>query len=539
MTGGVFSTSVKLQTIRRGDGSAQHFMNIPSRLVAGLGLAGGEKLRMEATPDGCLRVSPAGAGAGMDGEHAYVADVWRAWGILKPAFNTEAEWRSAGIAAMGDVLGTGRHTLAGALEAVGLTGVDWNRYYRIHSMGRVDIGKCERLLLDAFIKELPDDFPVLLIIDDTQLRKSGRRIPYAKWLADKLGPKFNVNLIWGLRFIQISIAIPSADGGCRCHPVAFFLCPPSGGGRKGRGAEGGADAGHSGKARPALPQVALERLSRLVRHVVATTGRKVVVDGDGGYTTKAFCRGVAGLQADYLGRCRKDARLFAVPSPEEARRGRIRYYGKALPAPQEICRDASVPYREVAMELNGENHVYRVKETRVRSAIFGNRDLRLVMVAPVYYRKGKVEGHREPLFLLTTDLEATVAELLKYYVWRWEIELNFKDEKSLFGIREPQNWKPAALKSRTPLLALTYSLFLFASTRHFGDANPIVNLPAWRKKKKPRRCTVAGYRELFRKAALHIAEKTGNKSGFDGSATPVPNLFLCLEAVLDSLPHTA
>ena len=567
MAGKAFSSAnVRIQTIVRRNGSSQQYMTLPGRLVEALG--GARELQLTLNSDGSILAVPAGTGGGVT-EEAYLGAFWSAWGVLRPAFNTEDGWRNAGLAAVGDLLNTGRHTLTGALESIGLTASDWNKFYRIYSKGRVDIGLCEKLLVDALLAELPDDATVLLVIDDTQLRKSGRKIPFAKWLHDKLGPKFNVNLIWGIRFIQISLAVASPDGGCRCYPVAFFLCPPcnagkktrrgkgggknGGGGRKGgKNGGGGKAENQGGKAKTAasacssgakeektvqspagLPAVAGERISKLVAYIREKHGRKVLVDGDGGYTNKVFCGCVASSGAEYLGRARKDASLFARPPQEGARRGRIRYYGEALPTPWEIYRSVDVPFKDVAIELGGEGHEYRVKELVVRSKIFGNKDIRLIVVAPVYFVKGKAQGHREPLFLVTTDTESSVADLLKYYIWRWEIELNFKDEKSVLGISDPQNWKPEALERRTPLLALTYSIFMLASRRHFGEGNPLTIQPAWRKNKKSRRCPAAGYIGIFRKAAARIACVMGNKSEFDGSTPPIKNLFLFLEAVFE------
>ena len=247
MAGKAFSSAnVRIQTIVRRNGSSQQYMTLPGRLVEALG--GARELQLTLNSDGSILAVPAGTGGGVP-EEAYLGAFWSAWGVLRPAFNTEDEWRNAGLAAVGDLLNTGRHTLTGALESIGLTASDWNKFYRIYSKGRVDIGLCEKLLVDALVAELPDDAIVLLVIDDTQLRKSGRKIPFAKWLHDKLGPKFNVNLIWGIRFIQISLAVASPDGGCRCYPVAFFLCPPCNAGKKTRrGKGGGKTAGEAGRA---------------------------------------------------------------------------------------------------------------------------------------------------------------------------------------------------------------------------------------------------------------------------------------------------
>ncbi|MDR2051685.1 MAG: hypothetical protein LBQ63_07950, partial [Deltaproteobacteria bacterium] len=40
------------------------------------------------------------------------------------------------------------------------------------------------------------------------------------------------------------------------------------------------------------------------------------------------------------------------------------------------------------------------------------------------------DGYRNPAYLLCTDPDLPVERLLQAYLWRWEIELNFRDEKT-------------------------------------------------------------------------------------------------------------
>src|SRR5260370_21287196 len=61
-------------------------------------------------------------------------------------------------------------------------------------------------------------------IDDTRLRKTGARIPQAFYQRDPLSPKFHVNLMLGLRFLQASLLVPlfrRAKVAARALPIAF------------------------------------------------------------------------------------------------------------------------------------------------------------------------------------------------------------------------------------------------------------------------------------------------------------------------------
>lgn len=64
-------------------------------------------------------------------------------------------------------------------------------------------------------------------MDDTIIKKTGKKIPGTAWRRDPLGPPFHTNFIWGQRFIQVSMALPiSGDiGQSRAIPVDFHHCP--------------------------------------------------------------------------------------------------------------------------------------------------------------------------------------------------------------------------------------------------------------------------------------------------------------------------
>jgi SRSO17 transposase len=515
---------VRLQKINRQSGNNQYYVTVPQTLLEQTSLGEDAEFTWELNESNglSLRSEVCSDESEMSCGICLLDEFWRCWELIRPAFNTEEQWANAGLIAIGDILNTERHTLSQALAGTGLGEQDWNQFYRLFSKRRLDIEAFERALLQQLVQELPADAPVVLLIDDTQLRKSGKKIPGAKWLRDSLGPKFNVNLIWGQRFLQVSLAIPSSGGGCRSYPITFLHCPmPEKPGRQASAAQQ-----EEYKVRlsdMALPRVAAEKVQELVAQL---PGRRVEIVGDGGYTNSTFVRNLPEKNCVYLGRARKDAQLFAVPTTCNQGRGRPTYYGERLPTPAEQYEDKSIAFESITIMLNGKEHRYRVKERVVRSKIFGNRNLRLLVVAPVYYVRGRVKGHREPLYLLTTDMTSPLAVLLEHYIWRWEIELNFKDEKSIFGIHDPQVWNPDAVERRSPFIALVYSLFMLACHRTFQENNPIA-YAKWRNPKKIRRASARDYRELFRAAVgLVMANDGANKSGFGDPSGVKANLLL-------------
>jgi len=65
-------------------------------------------------------------------------------------------------------------------------------------------------------------------VDDTRLHKTGRRIVTASYQRDPLSPKFRINLMFGLRFLQMSLLTPlyrSSKQPARALPVRFQEVP--------------------------------------------------------------------------------------------------------------------------------------------------------------------------------------------------------------------------------------------------------------------------------------------------------------------------
>jgi hypothetical protein len=69
------------------------------------------------------------------------------------------------------------------------------------------------------------------------------------------------------------------------------------------------------------------------------------------------------------------------------------------------------------------------------------------------------------------------------YLARWEVEVNFHDEKSVLGVGEAQVWNPVSVERTPAFLAAAYAALLLAQMQVFGDrrTDAFDPLPAWRK----------------------------------------------------------
>ncbi|PZX52793.1 hypothetical protein LV84_03403, partial [Algoriphagus ratkowskyi] len=125
---------------------------------------------------------------------------------------------------------------------------------------------------------------------------------------------------------------------------------------------------------------------------------------------------------------------------------------------------------------------------RVRWRKAGKKDLKLIIIRPVAYRPTKNSRllYREPAYLICTDPDMDLAVLLQAYLWRWEIEVNFKDEKTIMGCGQAQVRTKEACTKAPAFVAATYSLLMLASQIAKSQVLP---RPKWYKMKKSVRVT--------------------------------------------------
>lgn len=234
-----------------------------------------------------------------------------------------------------------------------------------------------------------------------------------------------------------------------------------------------------------LTPCAAERLAALRRAMdrePQNKGRTLIAVVDGAYTNRTVLKQLP-ERTTLIGRIRKDAKLFAVPEQTSAR-GRPRLYGKPMPTPEPLRQDPAVAWQKVRAYAAGKTHDFQVKTlARVRwHGAGGQHNLRVLVVRPRAYRLGKNGRtlYRQPAYLICTDPGLALEKLLQYYLWRWEIELNFRDEKTLLGAGEAQVRTPSGVEKVPQLKVAAYAFLLLACERFLAHNAGALKRPKWR-----------------------------------------------------------
>jgi hypothetical protein len=381
----------------------------------------------------------------------------------------------------------GRRTITRTLCALGRTERDWSADYKMFSRCRWQADRLFQPVLDEHLERYPQG-PVTAAIDDTKLRKTGKKIPGTSWQRDPLSPPFHLNFLYGLRFLQASLLFPhyrEGDFPPRAIPVRFQEAPVL----KKPGKRASEEQRQEYKRLKPLKNLSTQALE-LVRGLRTNLddrdgfARLLLIVGDASFCNKTMFR-ARRERTELLARCRKDARL-CFPAPA----GQRRKYDQQIFTPEHVRKQVDRPWQRVQVYLGGKRRQVKYKELKgvlwKRGA--GTSQLRLLVIAPVPYKLSKHSrtNYREPAYFLSTDLVTTIKLLVQACFDRWQIEVNHRDEKDILGVGQAQVRAPQSVPRHPALAVAAYSMLLLAALREFGPGRThnYLMLPVWRKDSK-------------------------------------------------------
>ena len=378
--------------------------------------------------------------------------------------------------AFGNLTCLGRHTVTGMLTASGDQFVDWTSSYRLFSEQRVGIDKLYDVSIASAIEELDPEQMIIGHMDDTIVKKTGKKIPGTAWRRDPLGPPFQANFIWGQRFLQVSLALPDEKGPCqsRSIPINFHHCPTIKKPVKTATPEQITTYKEQQKQAKLGQQGSLQIKS--LRDKLDQQGhdkRILCIGVDGSYTNKTVLKSLP-ERVILIGRIRKDTKLYEIPEPSDAKvKGRKKVYGERIPTPEQIRQSDEYKWQKVEAWAVGKKHQFDVKivkNLKWRSA-GENHILQLMVIRPLGYRPNKTSKllYRQPAYLICTDNNLNAEELLQAYIWRWEIEVNMRDEKTLLGCGQAQVRNEHSAADLPAFVTAMYSFLLLANHKAFKE----------------------------------------------------------------------
>lgn len=409
--------------------------------------------------------------------------------LWRPAFCKQEAFDRAKEHAIAALCSLGRHTITSMAIFLGRGHSKPSADYKLYSWCKWQVEKIFNPLLRECLTLFRDSY-IVIGADDTKLKKTGKKIPFTSWQRDPMSPHFHTNFLWALRFLQFSALIPlykDANTPCRAVPVRFTeahaLKRP---GKKASKEE--METYKEQQKRYNLSSIFVKEVKNLREAIDAGggKGKKLLMVGDGSFCNKT-CMSMDIDRVYFIARCRKDAKLC---HPYSGARKRV--YDEKKFTPEDVRQDEGIAWNKKNFFYGGEWRELRYKEVRniLWSSGTKRRQLRLVVIAPLPYVRGGKRQYRQPAYLLTTDIEGPIEQLIQAYFDRLQIEYNHRDEKSILGVGEAQVRNEQSVSRQPMLCVAAYSALLLASIFAYKDQphRDFGQEPLWRPSPKRNSC---------------------------------------------------
>lgn len=327
-----------------------------------------------------------------------------------------------------------------------------------------------RLVVDRL---LPAGAPVLIAVDDTLFRRSGRRVHAAAWHHDGAakGPtKSRVG--WGNCWViaGIVVTLPFLDRPI-CLPVAFALWRSTTSTTKNvQGATGGAPEAKQAIACRLVNAIAAACPDRQV-HVVADAWYAGADGAPGAGHPQGGPRG-RGLTAGITltSRLRVNASLNNIAVPAPGKPGRPKRIGDKIGTPKDLANHPDTAWTPAQVHRYGRTQTVTTAErVCLWYGTYRSRAVRVILL-------------REPdtttgydLALITTDLTSPATTIAARYAARWSIEVAIEDAKQITGVGQARNRTPTAVTRTVPFGLITQSLVIAWYALHGHDRTDVDN----------------------------------------------------------------
>jgi hypothetical protein len=345
----------------------------------------------------------------------------------------------------GMVATRGPRTVTGMLTGAGLSR-SWShhRVHRFFSRAAWDPRAVGLALTGAVIQALvPAGADVRVAVDDTLMRRRGKRVWLALWTHDgsaRSKDKIGYGNTWVIAAILVDLPFAS-------RPVALPVAA-----RLWRGKD---TASRS------------ELAMAMVKDLKGVAGQRIVhVVADAAYHHP----GVADLPVGvtWTTRLAANAALLGPAPARTGRRGRPRKKGTPLGSLTQIA--AGALWRTVTVQRYGQTATVRLAEQRVQwYGPWKDLPVRLILLRDTskYY----------DLALITTDLTTPIEQIITRYASRWTIEVVFAQMRQILGVGQARNRTPRAVERTVPFGLTVYTLVIYWYAHH---GNPTADVAAHR-----------------------------------------------------------
>jgi DDE superfamily endonuclease len=341
--------------------------------------------------------------------------------LFSPLF-TAPSFRTFTGLACGFLAQSGKRTVCGMLTGAGLSRA-WphDRAHYFFARARWDpdeLGLCVAKLVIGLL--VPGREPVEVLIDDTLLRRRGKRVWAASWFHDgsAQGPaKTGYGNNWVVLAVRVRLPMIS-------RPVAIPVM-----------------------AKLVIKDTASASRLWLARRMVTRLaaelpGRRVHVTADSAYAGQELKQLPDGVT--WTTRLRANAALHGLAPQRTGKKGRPRKKGDRLPALAKTA--AAAVFSQVTVTRYGKTETIAAAAfTCLWYSVTGTAPVTVILI-----RDKSKTGY--DVALVTTEKDPDIARVIERYAARWAIEVAIEDAKQLFGAGQARNRTAAAVERTVPFM---------------------------------------------------------------------------------------
>lgn len=379
---------------------------------------------------------------------------------------SERVWEWAKVLVVGAILAPGERTVAAVLRVMGQQNEkQFQNYHRVLNRAKWSSLEVSRLLFLLLVQMFVGTHePIVVGIDETIERRRGEQIAARGIYRDPVrsSRKFFVKTS-GLRWISMMLLTP-IPWAQRVWALPFLtvLAPSS------RYHE------QRNKRHKTITDWARQMIYQLRRWLPK---RVLVIVADSSYAVLDFLASVIRLpDVCVITRLRLDAALYD-PAPERTRstKGRPALKGKRQLTLAKRLVDPKTDWQKLTVSWYGG--VMREIEVATGTALWYRAGIAPVPIRWVLIRDP--EGQFAPQALLCTDQNADPAQIIAWFVLRWQVEVTFHEVRTHLGVETQRQWSDLAILRTTPALLGLFSLVTCFAHQLVGAEPLPVRQSAW------------------------------------------------------------
>jgi hypothetical protein len=372
---------------------------------------------------------------------------------------------------VGAILAIGKRTVTSCLRVCGLAHEKaFQNYHRVLNRARWSALAASRLLLRLLVAVFAPTGELVCGLDDTIERRRGQQIRAKGIYRDPVRSTHSHFVkASGLRWLCCMLLCEVSWAGCVWGlPFLTVLCPSE------------RYYGERGRPHQKLTQRAAQIIKLVARWL---PDRILVFVADSSFATFELLALVSGIpNSSLVTRLRLDAQLWAPAPPRKPRqKGRPRLKGKRRPSPQQVLEDGKTKWTKIEID-----HWYgggkREVEVHSETAIWYKTGQPPVAIGWLLVRDPLNEF--EPQALMTTNLDHTPLQMLRWFVRRWRMEVTFEEARAHLGVETQRQWNDLAIARSTPVLLGLFSLVTLLANLLMQGRNEPVRTAAWYAKER-------------------------------------------------------